>query len=65
MPEFNDGASEKQAKEFLLLVGEIRLGPPDLLTRIRLDRITDLERLERMTFQAATVGSWPEVLDSP
>jgi hypothetical protein len=65
MSEFNDGASEKEAKEFLLLVGEIRLGPPDLLSRIRLDRITDLERLERMTFQTTTAASWGEILDTP
>jgi hypothetical protein len=56
MPEFNDGASEKEAKEFLLLAGEIRLGRADLLSMVRRDSIRDLERLDRC--------SGPQNLDS-
>jgi hypothetical protein len=59
--ECDDGPLEK-AKRFLLSAGEIRLGPADLLSRIQLDNITDLERLERMIPQVRTAASWGAVL---
>lgn len=60
----DDGPVE-EAKRFLLGLGEIGLGPADLLARMGLDCITDLERLERMTLRLRTAASWGEVLDTP
>jgi hypothetical protein len=64
-PVFKHGGSYKEAREFLIGAGQIKLGPPDQLSMIRLASITDAERLERMTYQTVTAASWGEVLDTP
>ena len=60
-----DEGQEKHAKKTVLFVGEKRLGAPDESVRIRLDGITDLDRLDRMILQAVTAASWQEILDTP
>jgi hypothetical protein len=60
-----DEGKEKQAKKAILLVGEERLGPPDESINVRLEGITDLERLDRMIRRAVKAASWQEILDTP
>lgn len=60
-----DQGQEKHAKKTILRVGEKNLGPPDESIKTRLESITDLDRLDRMIFQAFTAASWQEVLDTP
>jgi hypothetical protein len=60
-----DEGKEKQAKKAVLLVGQQQLGPPDESIRVRLDGITDLERLDRMICRAVTAADWQEILETP
>jgi hypothetical protein len=60
-----DEGQEKHAKKLVLLFGEKRLSPPDESVKTRLEGITDLERLDRMIFQAVTASSWEEILATP
>jgi hypothetical protein len=61
--DFAEGPVEEM-KGWLLSAGEIRLGPADLLTRICLDNITDLERLERMFPRLWWAASWGELVNT-
>jgi hypothetical protein len=60
-----DEGMEKQAKKTVLRFGEKRLGPPGESVKARLEGITDLERLDRMIFQAVTAANWEEILATP
>ncbi len=59
-----DEGKEKQAKKYILLVGEKRLGAPDMFVATQLEGISDLERLDRMMLQAVTAASWQEIVDT-
>src|SRR5262245_33353971 len=50
------------AHRFLLLVGRERFGTPDKATRRALQRITDLQRLERLAMRLLDVTGWEELL---
>jgi hypothetical protein len=56
---------EKQAKKDVLIVGEERLGPPNVAVKTQLDSIAELDRLDRMLRRAAKATSWQEILDTP
>lgn len=60
-----DEGQEKATKKAVLVVGQTRLGPPDESVKIRLNQISDLERLERMVSAAVTATDWQEILDTP
>jgi len=49
-------------RRMLLLVGESRFGPPDNVTRSRLDAMTDVAAIERLAQRLLTVSSWAELL---
>lgn len=63
MQEFDEG--REQVKKAVLLVGVQRLGPADEAIKAELDKINDLERLDRMLYHAVTAASWQEILDTP
>jgi hypothetical protein len=56
---------EKQVKKDILCYGQARFGAPDESVKARLDSITDLARLDRMIYRAATASGWQEILDTP
>ncbi|MCI0456620.1 MAG: hypothetical protein L0Z62_06530, partial [Gemmataceae bacterium] len=60
-----DEGKEKQAKTAILLFGEERFGPPDDSIKAQVERVTDLERLNRMIRRSATAAGWQEILDTP
>lgn len=55
---------EKQARKYILLAGEERIGAPDVSTKAQIERINDLERLDRMMRCALKAGDWQEILDT-
>ena len=60
-----DEGKEKQAKHDVLLVGEERFGAADEAVTSQLERISDLDRLNRMIRRAVKARDWQEVLDTP
>ncbi|HQU43475.1 MAG TPA: hypothetical protein PK867_11735 [Pirellulales bacterium] len=60
-----DEGKEKQAKKAILMFGEERFGPADETIESDLDRVTDLDRLDRMIRRAAEATTWREILDTP
>jgi hypothetical protein len=60
-----DEGRVEEARKILVRQGRIRFGPPSDQATSALARITDLERLERMTERLLTVSSWQELLDTP
>jgi hypothetical protein len=62
------GIAEGKAQEavaILFRLGQKKFGAPDDATRVALQAIKDLERLERMTEQILEVGSWAGLLATP
>ncbi|HEV3024830.1 MAG TPA: hypothetical protein VGX76_20275 [Pirellulales bacterium] len=59
-----DEGREKGAREYILIVGEERLGPPDESIKAGLDIVTDLDRLKRMVRRAAKAANWQEIVDT-
>ncbi len=51
--------------EALLRLGRIRWGDPKEAQRQDLERIVDIDRLERMTERLLQAGSWQELLETP
>jgi hypothetical protein len=51
-----------EARRLVLEWGAERLGPPDTTTRESVERIVDLERLERLIRRSFTAASWHELL---
>lgn len=51
-----------EARRILLRLGRKRFGPPDARDRAALQRVRDLERLERLTDRVLDVASWGELL---
>jgi hypothetical protein len=60
-----DEGQEKHAKKAVLLVGEERLGPADDATKVQLNKIADLERLDRMLRRATKATNWREIIETP
>ena len=56
---------EKRARKDILIVGQERLGPPDVSAKAQLESVTDLERLDRMIRRALKASSWREILETP
>jgi hypothetical protein len=52
----------EEAREFLVLMGTERLGPPDAASRRKLRAIDDLSRLHQLGLLTDKVGSWKELL---
>ena len=55
----------KEAKKFLLLVGENRFGAPSARQAAALEAITDLGRLEQMWRRILEADSWEDLLGAP
>ncbi len=54
------------ARECLLIIGEVRFGPPDESVRAQVAALPqDLPRTERMIRRAAKATSWQEILETP
>jgi hypothetical protein len=49
----------------LIWLGTERFGPPDAQTRLVIDGMTDLDRLEQLTRELFRAGSWQELLANP
>jgi hypothetical protein len=54
----------EEARKVLLLLGNDKLGPPDMETRAALEAITDINRLERLLQRLLQVSGWRELLGS-
>lgn len=54
-----------EAREILLRLGRQRFGPPDRSTWAAVERLADLDRLERVTERLLEAGSWAELLATP
>jgi len=56
-----------EAQRLLVLLGEDRFGAPNEATRIAIEAIRDLERLERMSRRThdANIHNWDGLLDTP
>jgi hypothetical protein len=52
-------------KRLLLRLGGKRLGPPSEETKLVLEGIQDLNRLERMADRIFDITSWQQLLDTP
>jgi hypothetical protein len=55
----------KARREDILVVGEVRFGPPEEAVRVQLAQVTDLDRLKRMHRRAVKAATWQEILDTP
>jgi hypothetical protein len=55
---------ERQAKKYILLAGEERLGKPDDLSKSQIEAVGDLERLDRMMRRALCAASWKEIVET-
>jgi hypothetical protein len=53
---------QEEARRILLLLGEVRFGAAADATRRTIEGIADLPRLEHLTAQLLSVGSWDELL---
>jgi hypothetical protein len=60
-----DEGREEGIKKVLLLQGEQRFGPASEPLKTRLEAITDLDRLERLSLALLTASNWQELLDTP
>jgi hypothetical protein len=64
-----DEGGEREARRLILKWAETPLGQPDEQTRLRLEGITDITRLERMLerviARGATAANWQDLLDTP
>lgn len=52
----------EQARRLLLRLGTRKLGPPDASTAAALERIDDLDMLERLSDDLLTAASWSDLL---
>jgi len=53
------------AQRMLLRQGRKRFGEPDEATRLVLQRILDMDRLERLSERLLEVSIWQELLQTP
>lgn len=56
--------SANEARKIILLQGRERFGPPSSAIEAALNRITDVENLEKLTTKLLKVQSWDELLQS-
>ncbi|HKI37217.1 MAG TPA: hypothetical protein VKA46_35510 [Gemmataceae bacterium] len=54
-----------EGRKMLLLVGEKRLGPADVIVRAAVNAISDPQELERLCERALDVNSWQELFTPP
>jgi hypothetical protein len=52
-------------RKALINLGTKRLGTPPLKVRKILERINDIDRLEKLTERVVDVANWKELLESP
>lgn len=60
-----DEGREKHARQADMLVGQVKCGSPPDEVKSRLEKIRDLERLDRMLRRAVTAANWNEILETP
>ncbi len=60
-----DEGRTEEAQKILLRQGQRRFGPPTEATRMALQGMTDLERLERMTDRIFDATTWEDLLNTP
>jgi hypothetical protein len=60
-----DEGREKYARKAVLMVGEERFGTPPEVVKSQLEKIADLERLDRMLRHALKAATWDEILETP
>jgi hypothetical protein len=54
-----------ELRNVLLLQGNEKFGPPDDETRAALERIAEVEELEKLAVRFVNAGSWQELLPPP
>jgi hypothetical protein len=54
-----------EAREVVLLQGEVKFGPPDEATRAAINTITDLGQLHDLLVRLVGAASWQELVPSP
>jgi hypothetical protein len=59
-----DEGRAKQARKYILIVGEQRCASADECITAQLEGITNLERLDRMFRRALKATSWQAILDT-
>jgi hypothetical protein len=59
-----DEGGIKALKRLILRLGEKRFGPPSEETKLALEEIQDLDRLERMCDRVLEVSTWQEVVQT-
>lgn len=64
MEILEEGAAARNQK-MLLLQGRKRFGEPDEATKVTIESITDLDRLERLTLSILDARDWAELLETP
>ncbi|MBW3597937.1 MAG: hypothetical protein KY475_11760 [Planctomycetes bacterium] len=55
----------EEARQMLLLVGELHLGKPTATVTKAVNKVDDVERVHRMSKRLLEVGSWKELLKIP
>jgi hypothetical protein len=60
-----DEGQEEHAKKVILRLGGKRFGPPEEQTRITVQGITDLDRLERIIDRVLEASDWQDLLGTP
>jgi hypothetical protein len=58
-------ATLQEARQFLMLVGQERLGEPDAATAAAINAIADVRQLEALGRRAVHVRSWRELIGQP
>ncbi len=58
-------AAARAARRILLRIGGKHLGQPDEAILAMIEAVTDVERLETLTEQAAEAESWQQLLAPP
>jgi hypothetical protein len=59
-----DEGREKQAKEIILMLGDERFGSADEATKTKVNAVTDLKRLRRITGRLFEASSWNYLLET-
>jgi hypothetical protein len=57
-----DEGREQEAKRIILRLGQKRFGPPDEAIKTRLQAITDIDLLERLSDELLDASSWSDLL---
>jgi len=60
-----DEGREMEARRLIRLLAKRTLGEPDKPAIMRLEGITDIDRLERIVDRAMEAPNWQDLLDTP